>query len=201
MAAPPAPAAPKAGGGPTPIHVVSMEAIAEAAKATKPAIPEGRSPYVDFLGVMQHPEVNAGPIFRLPFKHDLIGNPMLPALHGGVLAGFAETAMIMHMVATNPHSEKAIPKAIDFSIDYLRSAKPIDTYAQRHYRAPKGNRVSLVQVNNVARRPDQAGGIHAGPHLDAAIKAAPGPEGRTKARLAKQMAGYLTGKSQKACAR
>lgn len=131
---------------PPPIHVVSMEAIAEAAKSQKPAIPEGRSPYVDFLGVMQHPQVHAGPIFRMPFKHDLIGNPMLPALHGGVLAGFAETAMIMHVVATNPHLEKAIPKAIDFSIDYLRSAKPIDTYAQG-ITVRQGNRVSLVQVN------------------------------------------------------
>ena len=131
---------------PPPIHHVSMEAIAAAAKSEQPAIPEGRSPYVDFLGVMQHPQVNAGPIFRLPFRHDLIGNPMLPALHGGVLAGFAETAMIMHVVATNPHLEKAIPKAIDFSIDYLRSAKPVDTYAQG-ITVRQGNRVSLVQVN------------------------------------------------------
>jgi len=131
---------------PPPIHHVSMEAIAAAAISQQPAIPEGRSPYVDFLGVMQHPQVNAGPIFRLPFRHDLIGNPMLPALHGGVLAGFAETAMIMHVVATNPHLENAIPKAVDFSIDYLRSAKPVDTYAQG-ITVRQGNRVSLVQVN------------------------------------------------------
>lgn len=142
----PTPSTNKPAVAPPPIHIVSMEAIAEAAKSSQPAIPEGRSPYVDFLGVMQHPQVNAGPIFRLPFKHDLIGNPMLPALHGGVLAGFAETAMIMHMVATNPQIEKAIPKAIDFSIDYLRSAKPIDTYAQG-ITVRQGNRVSLVQVN------------------------------------------------------
>ncbi|MDE2594924.1 MAG: PaaI family thioesterase [Burkholderiales bacterium] len=142
----PAPKAAKPTVQPPAIHVVSMEAIAAAAKSQQPAIPEGRSPYVDFLGVMQHPQVNAGPIFRLPFRHDLIGNPMLPALHGGVLAGFAETAMIMHVVATNPHLEKAIPKAIDFAIDYQRSAKPVDTYAQG-ITVRQGNRVSLVQVN------------------------------------------------------
>ena len=59
--------------------------------------------------------------------------------------------MIMHMVATNPQIGKAIPRAIDFSIDYLRSAKPIDTYAQG-ITVRQGNQVSLVQVN-VARRP------------------------------------------------
>ena len=29
------------------------------------------------------------PLFRLPYQEKLIGNPHLPALHGGVIAGFA----------------------------------------------------------------------------------------------------------------
>lgn len=109
------------------------------------AIPPGRSPYVDFLNVHQQPQVDAGPVFRLPFKPDLIGNPILPALHGGVLAGFGETGMILHLVATNPGLQ-GVPRGVDFAIAYLRSAKPVDTFVQGTT-VRQGNRVALVQVN------------------------------------------------------
>jgi len=128
------------------LHQVSPEAHEAASQATHPAIPEGRSPYVDFLGVVMHPQVEAGPIFRLPYRGELIGNPRLPAIHGGVLAGFAETVMFMHLVATNAPMTPAIPKAVDFSIDYLRPARPVDTYGQG-ITIRLGNRVSLVQAN------------------------------------------------------
>ena len=111
-----------------------------------PALPAGRSPYVDFLGVVQHPQPNAGPLYRLPFREDLIGNPRLPALHGGVLAGFGETVMMLHLVASPPPLSKGVPKAVDFSIDYLRPARPMDTYAQA-ITIRLGNRVSLVQAS------------------------------------------------------
>jgi uncharacterized protein (TIGR00369 family) len=128
------------------LNQVSAEALQGAAQATSPAIPEGRSPYVDLLGVVQHPQVNAGPVFRLPFREDLIGNPKVPAIHGGVLAGFAETVMYLHLVATAPPRGKGVPKAVDFAIDYLRPARPMDTFAQG-ITIRLGNRVSLVQAN------------------------------------------------------
>src|SRR3990167_6290684 len=71
----------------------SAEVTGEAAPlvpTVRPALELGVSPYVDYLNV--HQSTNHGddaPLFRLPFKSDLIGNPILPALHGGVLAGFA----------------------------------------------------------------------------------------------------------------
>lgn len=109
------------------------------------AIPPGRSPYVDFLDVRQQPQIDAGPVFRMPFKPELIGNPILPALHGGVLAGFGETGMILHLLATNPGLQGA-PRGVDFAIAYLRSAKPVDTFVQGTT-VRQGNRVALVQVN------------------------------------------------------
>ena len=114
------------------------------------AVPTGRSPYVDFLDVHQQGQVDAGPIFRLPFQPALIGNPVLPALHGGVLAGFGETAMILHLLATNPTigrtPDASRPRSIDFAIAYMRSAKPLDTYAQSTT-VRQGNRVALVMVS------------------------------------------------------
>jgi uncharacterized protein (TIGR00369 family) len=108
-------------------------------------LPEGRSPYVNFLNIHQQPQVDAGPVFRLPFKPELIGNPVLPALHGGVLAGFGETAMILHLVATNPGIQ-GVPRGVDFAIAYMRSAKPVDTFVQGTT-VRQGNRVALVQVS------------------------------------------------------
>ena len=108
-------------------------------------LPEGRSPYMNFLNIHQQPQVDAGPVFRLPFKPELIGNPVLPALHGGVLAGFGETAMILHLVATNPGIQ-GVPRGVDFAIAYMRSAKPVDTFVQGST-IRQGNRVALVQVS------------------------------------------------------
>lgn len=109
------------------------------------AVPVGRSPYVDFLNVHQQAQIDAGPVFRMPYKPELIGNPVLPALHGGVLAGFGETAMVLHLLATNP-TLAAIPRSVDFAIAYMRSAKPIDTFAQSTT-VRQGNRVALVMVS------------------------------------------------------
>ena len=109
------------------------------------AVPPGRSPYVDFLNVHQQAQIDAGPVFRMPYKRELIGNPMLPALHGGVLAGFGETAMVLHLMATNP-TLTAVPRSVDFAIAYMRSAKPIDTFAQSTT-VRQGNRVALVMVS------------------------------------------------------
>ena len=128
------------------LHQPTSEELQAAARATHPAVPEGRSPYVDFLGVAQHPQARGGPIFRLPFQPDLIGNPRLPAIHGGVLAAFGETVMRLHLEATHPPAGKGVPKAVDFSIDYLRPARPVDTYAQG-VTIRLGHRVSLVQAN------------------------------------------------------
>lgn len=110
-----------------------------------PVLDAGRSPYLDFLGVQRQdcPTGQSG-LFRMPFKPELIGNPLLPALHGGVVAGFAESAAILHLVFTNPDLPGS-PKGVDFSIDYLRSAKPVDTWAQCTT-VRQGSRVALVQV-------------------------------------------------------
>jgi uncharacterized protein (TIGR00369 family) len=110
-----------------------------------PVLDIGHSPYLDFLGVQRQdcPTGQSG-LFRLPFDPKLIGNPLLPALHGGVVAGFAESAAILHLAFTNPGLAGS-PKGIDFSIDYLRSAKPVDTWAQCTT-VRQGSRVALVQV-------------------------------------------------------
>lgn len=135
---------------PKPARATAEAKPAEAAQAlpptVTPALKPGVSPYVDYLAVHQSSaEGDDAPLFRLPFKPDLIGNPVLPALHGGVLAGFAETTMVLHLVSTMGLSDGTPPRGVDFSIDYLRSARPVDTFAQATT-IRQGSRVALVQV-------------------------------------------------------
>ena len=101
-----------------------------------------RVPYSAFLDVQVSLEQGV-PRCRLPFRPSLIGNSVLPALHGGVVAGFMENAALLHLLLLL--DENKVPKSIDFSIDYLRSANAADTYAQCEV-ARQGRRVAQVQV-------------------------------------------------------
>lgn len=82
-------------------------------------------------------------VFRLPANKDNIGNPMLPALHGGVIAGFMEHAAMAHLLIAAGIGH--FPKIIDVSIDYLRAGQFRDTYAQCQVWR-QGKRVANVSV-------------------------------------------------------
>ncbi|WP_151975242.1 PaaI family thioesterase, partial [Acinetobacter junii] len=73
-------------------------------------------PYARLLGI-ECLRLGDDMVFRLPASKDSIGNPTLPAIHGGVIAGFMEHAAMLHLLTFmgTPH----LPKIIDFSIDYL----------------------------------------------------------------------------------
>ncbi|MFP5461872.1 MAG: PaaI family thioesterase [Gammaproteobacteria bacterium] len=100
-------------------------------------------PYIDYLGMRSARASDGSRLYRLPFAEKLVGNPVLPALHGGVIAAFAETAAILGLIEALP--EPRLPKAIDFSIDYLRSGRPRETFARCEI-VRVGSRVALVQV-------------------------------------------------------
>lgn len=107
-------------------------------------------PYAEFLG-MRFAREDEGLLFRLPYQEKLVGNPRLPALHGGVIAGFAETAANLHLAETLQGAK--LPKGIDFSIDYLRTGRPQETFA-RCETVRLGSRVALVQIRCWQRDPD-----------------------------------------------
>jgi len=105
-------------------------------------------PYAAKLGLQ--PQFKDG-VFTLvlPFKQSNIGNPVLPALHGGAVGGFMEMAaicqLIIDRVEAGHDAEAELPKPIGINIDYLRRGKPIETYARAAvFKA--GKRVSNVRV-------------------------------------------------------
>lgn len=114
----------------------------QAPTASEPVLPAGPVPYVEYLGIRVATQGET-PLFRLPFQDKLIGNPLLPALHGGVIAAFAQTAATLQLISTLGGAK--FPKGIDFSIDYLRSGRPQETFAACEV-VRVGGRAALVQV-------------------------------------------------------
>jgi acyl-coenzyme A thioesterase PaaI-like protein len=114
-------------------------------------------PYIAFLGVQfdrRGDELTA----VLPFRDDLIGNPALPALHGGATAAFLEITAIIELAwsalwegmeagRTDPAAPGpfTLPKTVDFTIDYLRSGLPRDAYARARVNR-SGRRFASVHV-------------------------------------------------------
>jgi len=101
-----------------------------------------RVPYIQFLG-MQAELAGDEMTATLPFSPRLIGNPALPALHGGVLGAFMElTALAQLSVLQQSHR---VHKTIDITIEYLRPGRPQTTYARADVRKV-GRRIANVHV-------------------------------------------------------
>ncbi len=99
-------------------------------------------PYARFMGIEVDVKGNEVTTI-LRFKEDLIGNAVLPALHGGALGGFLEITSIIQLLF-DASCEK-LPKTVDISVDYLRSGRPMDTYG-RAVVTRQGRRVANVRA-------------------------------------------------------
>ena len=139
---------------PEPVQVVKQRRDL-ALKALVRAIP-----YAEFLGIRfdrRGDELTA----MLEFDEKLIGNPILPALHGGATAAFLEVAAIVELGwsslwdaiesgaidagSLTPETLPRLPKTIDFTVDYLRTGLPRDAYARARVNR-SGRRYASVHV-------------------------------------------------------
>jgi len=99
-------------------------------------------PYARFLGVGVE-RVNNALECVLPFREEIIGNPILPAIHGGVIGAFLELTALLRLV--DESGTDRVAKPINFAIDYLRSAGPTTTRARADI-FKLGRRVAVVHV-------------------------------------------------------
>ena len=83
-------------------------------------------PYSRFIGT-QAKVAESGVLYWLDRRPSNIGNPTLPAIHGGVIGGFLELAASIELLYSSEVS--GIPKVIDFSLDYLRPGRYKTIYA------------------------------------------------------------------------
>lgn len=107
-------------------------------------------PYLRFLGISL--EERGGELLsRMRFSEQLVGNPALPALHGGPLGALLEGAAQLELLH---RSESAVlPKTITITVEYLRSGRTRDTYARARI-VRKGRRV--VAVHSTAWQEDES---------------------------------------------
>lgn len=105
-------------------------------------------PYVRFLGIRGE-ALGDELTFVLPFAQHLVGNTRLPALHGGATGAFLENAALIQLLwLDGPPVDLAgvrVPKTIGFTVEYLRSGRPFDTYA-RAFVGKRGRRMATVRV-------------------------------------------------------
>jgi acyl-coenzyme A thioesterase PaaI-like protein len=117
-------------------------------------------PYIQFMGITfdRRGDELTG---QMNFTEKLIGNPFLPAIHGGATSAFLEITSIITLSWSTlwPDIESGaidaqqvatgdlpnMPKTIDFTVDYLRSGLPRDAYARATV-SRAGRRYASVRV-------------------------------------------------------
>ena len=101
-----------------------------------------RVPYARFLGLRAELKGDELTLI-MPFSEHLIGNPLLPALHGGAVGALMEVTALTQLAIAS--KSETFPKTIDIGIDYLRSGRPLDTYARARV-VKIGRRIANVQA-------------------------------------------------------
>lgn len=108
-------------------------------------------PYARFLGLRT--QLNGDDLsVVMPFADHLIGNPMLPALHGGSTAALPEMTAVAQVSLSYPRLR--LPRPINVTVAYLRSGRPTDGFAQAHINKA-GRRVAHVTAEAWQERRDQ----------------------------------------------
>ena len=83
-------------------------------------------PYAKWMRIA--PENGTGELLtRMRYHESLIGNTYLPAIHGGTLGAMLEMAAIFHLLWETETG--TVPKIVNITVDYLRSAGPRDVIA------------------------------------------------------------------------
>lgn len=124
------------------VDAALREAIDAAKAAGDPDLLAQRIPYAAFLGLSLM-EREGALVGRMRYADALVGNPALPALHGGTLAALLESVAIFQVIWSS--DTVVLPKIITLTVDFLRSARPVDTFA-RGIITRQGRRVANVRV-------------------------------------------------------
>ena len=83
-------------------------------------------PYAAFIGAQAKVD-DQRLLYWLDKRASNIGNPSLPAIHGGVIGGFLELAAAIEIIYNLDITD--VPKVVDFSLDYLRPGRYKTIYA------------------------------------------------------------------------
>ncbi|MSP60712.1 MAG: PaaI family thioesterase [Myxococcales bacterium] len=116
--------------------------LAEARASGDPAALAAAVPYARFIGFSVERD-QAGLVGRLRYAPHLVGNSLLPALHGGTLGSLLESIAMFELLLQS--NAPAAPRIISITVEYLRSARPVDTLARAEI-TRHGRRVATVRA-------------------------------------------------------
>lgn len=110
-----------------------------------------RIPYARFLDLRTQISGDEVTVI-MPFADRLIGNPMLPALHGGSTAALLEMTAMAQVALSFPGAR--LPRPINVTVAYLRTGRPVDVFARASI-SRAGRRVAHVQADAWQDQRDQ----------------------------------------------
>ena len=113
-----------------------------------PSSPFANSPFARCLGI----RVEENGTLVMPFSPKIVGNPILPAIHGGMTGAFLETTAIVGV--TRELGVSAPPKPIGLTINYLRSGRALDSYANVSI-VKQGRRIVAFEARAWQDAPDK----------------------------------------------
>jgi acyl-coenzyme A thioesterase PaaI-like protein len=116
--------------------------------ADDPASPFANSPFARCLAI----RASGDGTLVMPFSQKIIGNPILPAIHGGMTGAFLESAAILGV--TRELGVSAWPKPIGLTVNYLRSGRALDTFASASV-VKQGRRVVAFEAKAWQDDPDK----------------------------------------------
>lgn len=101
------------------------------------------TPFFCFLG-MTFNSVEVGQVeIEIPFRQELIGNPELPALHGGVISALLDTCGGAAVWSQLGKGDRV--STVDLRVDYLRPGRT-DTLIGVGHVMRLGNRVGVAEL-------------------------------------------------------
>jgi acyl-coenzyme A thioesterase PaaI-like protein len=99
-------------------------------------------PYLRFLGITA--DRSSGDLIgKMAYADALIGNASIPALHGGTIGALLESTAILQALWDSDTA--TLPKIVTITIDFLRSGRPVDTFA-KGFITKQGRRIVNVGV-------------------------------------------------------
>ena len=136
-----------------------LRAALERAHEGDPAALIEAIPYAEFLGlnvVLDGDEI----LGHMRFSEHLIGNSLIPALHGGTIGAMMEWTAIMTVIMRS--DVLRVPKTINITTEYLRTGRPEDVWARAEL-TKLGRRVANVRCfawQSERDRPIAAANVH-----------------------------------------
>jgi uncharacterized protein (TIGR00369 family) len=102
-------------------------------------------PFNKLLGIQVAKVEKGRVVMEIPFRDELVGDVMRPALHGGVIGTLIDTAGGCAVWSATEDVRNARVSTIDLRIDYLRPAR-LERIAAEAVVVRVGNRVGVVDV-------------------------------------------------------